>query len=175
MERPFRLHQRKVRAHRPVIGDYRSPSAMPRWRCIATWYARLRRRSSLQAISCQPISMRCCNGLSGAITCALHNVKFLQPSLPRTQAPPSSRLRMVPRCPFHIYTASPCDLASFPRKRASRRRAPWGLDACFRRHDVLLASDLRNRHLASPGYRTHLQLAFLTGKIDKNQPGHYTS
>ena len=24
---------------------------------------------------------------------------------------------------------------------------PWGLDACFRRHDVLLASDLRNRHL----------------------------
>ncbi len=25
---------------------------------------------------------------------------------------------------------------------------PWGLDACLRRHDVLLASDLRNRHLA---------------------------
>ena len=51
------------------------------------------------------------------------------------------------RCPFHIYTASPCDLASFPRKRESRGQEPWGLDACFRRHDVLLASDLRNRHL----------------------------
>ena len=33
------------------------------------------------------------------------------------------------RCPFHKYTASSCGLASFPRKRESRRRAPWGLDA----------------------------------------------
>ena len=40
-----------------------------------------------------------------------------------------------------------CALASFPQKRESRGREPWGLDACLRRHDVLLASDLRNRHL----------------------------
>jgi len=51
------------------------------------------------------------------------------------------------RCPFHKYTASACGLASFPRKRESRRRAPWGLDARLRGHDVLLAPDLRNRHL----------------------------
>src|SRR6266545_2771619 len=53
------------------------------------------------------------------------------------------------RCPFHKYTASSCGLVSFPRKRESRRRAPWGLDARLRGHDVLLASDLRNRHLAA--------------------------
>ncbi len=51
------------------------------------------------------------------------------------------------KCPFHNYTASTCGLASFPRKRESRRRGAWGLDACFRRHDILLASDLRNGHL----------------------------
>jgi hypothetical protein len=51
------------------------------------------------------------------------------------------------RCPFHKSTASACGLASFPRKRESRRRAPWGLDARLRGHDVLLAPDLRNRHL----------------------------
>jgi uncharacterized protein with GYD domain len=28
----------------------------------------------------------------------------------------------VARCPFHKYTASPCGLASFPRKRESRSR-----------------------------------------------------
>ena len=54
------------------------------------------------------------------------------------------------RCPFHKYTASPCDLASFPRKRESRGQELWGLDACVRRHDVQLASNLRNRHLV-PG------------------------
>src|SRR5207342_3772457 len=54
-----------------------------------------------------------------------------------------------PRCPFHKYTASACGLASFPQKRESRRRAPWGLDARLRGHDVLLAPDLRHRHLAS--------------------------
>jgi len=48
---------------------------------------------------------------------------------------------------FHKYTASSYGLGSFPRKRASRRRVPWGLDARLRGHDVLLASDLRNRHL----------------------------
>src|SRR5712692_8175425 len=53
------------------------------------------------------------------------------------------------RCPFHKYTASAYGLASFPRKRESRRRAPWGLDARLRGHDVLLAPDLRNRHLVS--------------------------
>src|SRR5438552_13516840 len=52
-------------------------------------------------------------------------------------------------CPFHKYTASACGLASFPRKRETRRRAPWGLDARLRGHDVLLAQDLRNGHLAS--------------------------
>jgi hypothetical protein len=45
------------------------------------------------------------------------------------------------------YTASACGLASFPRKWESRRRAPWGLDARLRGHDVLLAPDLRNGHL----------------------------
>jgi site-specific recombinase XerD len=54
---------------------------------------------------------------------------------------------LMARCPFHYYTASLCGLASCPRKRESRRRGAWGLDACFRRHDVLLASDLRNGHL----------------------------
>jgi hypothetical protein len=54
-----------------------------------------------------------------------------------------------PRCPFHKYTASSCGIVSFPRKRGSRRRGPWGLDARLRGHDVLLASDLRNRHLDS--------------------------
>jgi hypothetical protein len=54
------------------------------------------------------------------------------------------------RCPFHTYTASPCGLASFPRKRESRGQEPRGLDACVRRQDVLLASNLRNRHLARP-------------------------
>src|SRR2546426_12344994 len=52
------------------------------------------------------------------------------------------------RCPFHKYTASACGLASFPRKRESRGRAPWGLDARLRGHDILLAQDLRNGHLA---------------------------
>ena len=47
----------------------------------------------------------------------------------------------------HTYTASSCGLVSFPRKRESRRRALMGLDARLRGHDVLLASDLRNRHL----------------------------
>ena len=55
--------------------------------------------------------------------------------------------RQQPRCPFHKYTANACGLASCPRKRESRRRAPWGLDARFRGHDVLLAPDLRNGHL----------------------------
>ena len=54
------------------------------------------------------------------------------------------------RCPFHKYTASSCGLVSFLRKRESRRRTPWGLDARLRGHDVLLAPDLRNRHLGSP-------------------------
>jgi non-ribosomal peptide synthetase component F len=31
----------------------------------------------------------------------------------------------IARCPFHKYTASSCDLASFPRKRESRKCAPW--------------------------------------------------
>ena len=51
------------------------------------------------------------------------------------------------RCPWHTSTASTCHLASFPRQRESRGRAPWGLDAGVRRHDVRLASDSRNRHL----------------------------
>ena len=55
---------------------------------------------------------------------------------------------MTTSCPFHTYTASACGLASFPRKRESRRSAPWGLDARLRGHDVLLAPDLRNRPLA---------------------------
>src|SRR5713101_3626678 len=53
----------------------------------------------------------------------------------------------IARCPFHKYTTSAYGLASFPRKRESRSRAPWGLDARLRGHDVLLAPDLRNRHL----------------------------
>ena len=36
----------------------------------------------------------------------------------------------------------PDGLASFPRKRESRGRAPWGLDARLRGHDILLAQDL---------------------------------
>ena len=52
-----------------------------------------------------------------------------------------------PRCPFHKYTASVCGLASFPRKRESRGRTPWGLDARLRGHDILLVQDLRNGHL----------------------------
>ena len=36
--------------------------------------------------------------------------------------------------------ASSCGRASCPRKRASRGQAPWALDACVRRHDVLLVS-----------------------------------
>src|SRR4026209_2060497 len=32
-------------------------------------------------------------------------------------------LSVYTRCPFHTYTASSWDLVSFPRKRASRRRA----------------------------------------------------
>src|SRR2546426_10393929 len=51
------------------------------------------------------------------------------------------------RCPFHKYTASAGGLASFPRKRESRGRAPWGLDARLHGHDILLAQDLRNGHL----------------------------
>ena len=51
------------------------------------------------------------------------------------------------RCPFQKYTASACGLASFPRKRESRGRAPWGLDARLHGHDILLAQDLRNGHL----------------------------
>jgi hypothetical protein len=64
--------------------------------------------------------------------------------------------KRMTRCLFHKYTASSCGLASFPRKRESRRRAPWGLDARLRGHDVVLAPDLRNRHLAvvpSPAWR----------------------
>jgi hypothetical protein len=56
-----------------------------------------------------------------------------------------------PRCPFHKYTASSCGLVSFPRRRESRRPAPWGLDARLRGHDVLLVPDLRNRHLVFYG------------------------
>jgi hypothetical protein len=56
-------------------------------------------------------------------------------------------LGVLPRCPLHKYTASACGFASFPRKRESRRRVLWGLDARLRGHDVLLAPDLRNRHL----------------------------
>src|SRR6185503_11371198 len=52
------------------------------------------------------------------------------------------------RCPFHTYTASADGLASCPRKRESRRRGAWGLDARLRGHDVLLVPDLRNGHLA---------------------------
>jgi transposase len=52
------------------------------------------------------------------------------------------------RCPFRKYTASSCSLGSFPRKRESRRRTPWGLDARLRGHDVILVPDLRNRHRA---------------------------
>ncbi len=58
------------------------------------------------------------------------------------------RRGLITRCPFHTYTASVCGLASFPRKRESRGRAPWGLDARLRGHDILLAQDLRNGHLA---------------------------
>ena len=43
---------------------------------------------------------------------------------------------------LRTYTASTCILASFPRKRESRRRGAWELDARLRGHDVLLASDL---------------------------------
>src|SRR5712692_5017395 len=47
--------------------------------------------------------------------------------------------------------AAPWWVASFPRRRESRRRAPWGLDARLRGHDVLLVMtlvpDLRNGHL----------------------------
>ena len=51
------------------------------------------------------------------------------------------------KCPFHTYTASTYILASFPRKRESRRRRAGGLDARLRGHDVLLVPDLRNGHL----------------------------
>ena len=51
------------------------------------------------------------------------------------------------RCPFPQYTASPCGLASFPRKRESRRRGAWELDARLRGHPVLLVANLRNRHV----------------------------
>src|SRR5713101_7743502 len=65
--------------------------------------------------------------------------------------------QVMTRCPFHKYTASSCGLASFPRKRESRRQAPWGLDARLRGHDVLLAPDLRNRHLGRPQCHDALQ------------------
>jgi hypothetical protein len=58
-------------------------------------------------------------------------------------------LRRSTRCPFHKYSASSCSPVSFPRKRESRRRALWGLDAHLRGHDFILAPDLRNSHLVS--------------------------
>src|SRR5437879_13465860 len=54
----------------------------------------------------------------------------------------------APRCLFHKYTASAYGFASFPRKRESRGPPPQGLDARLRGHDVLLAPNLRNGHLA---------------------------
>ena len=47
----------------------------------------------------------------------------------------------------HFVNTLPVDatlwgVASFPRKRESRRRAPWGLDARVRGHDVLLTMAL---------------------------------
>src|SRR2546422_1541132 len=75
---------------------------------------------------------------------------------PTFESPPSLRPTVCSshdpsRCPFHKYTASACGLASFPRKRESRGRAPWGLDARLRGHDILLAQDLRNGHLDALG------------------------
>src|SRR6267142_3462097 len=74
---------------------------------------------------------------------------------PTFESPPSLRPTVCSshdpsRCPFHKYTASAGGLASFPRKRESRGRAPWGLDARLHGHDILLAQDLRNGHLESP-------------------------
>src|SRR6266478_9486480 len=71
---------------------------------------------------------------------------------PTFESPPSLRPTVCSshdpsRCPFHKYTASAGGLASFPRKRESRGRAPWGLDARLHGHDILLAQDLRNGHL----------------------------
>ena len=63
------------------------------------------------------------------------------------QLPMNTYPEQTPRCPLHTYTASSSSLASCPRTRESRRRAPWGLDARRRGHDVLLVQDLRNRHL----------------------------
>src|SRR2546422_10877539 len=73
---------------------------------------------------------------------------------PTFESPPSLRPTVCSshdpsRCPFHKYTASAGGLASFPRKRESRGRAPWGLDARLHGHDILLAQDLRNGHLGA--------------------------
>ena len=50
--------------------------------------------------------------------------------------------------------AAPWWVASCPRRRESSRRAPWGLDARLRGHDILLVMtlvpDLRNGHLGCP-------------------------
>ena len=51
------------------------------------------------------------------------------------------------RLDVHFVNTLPVDatlwgVASFPRKRESRRRAPWGLDARVRGHDVLLTMAL---------------------------------
>jgi hypothetical protein len=59
-----------------------------------------------------------------------------------------TRISAGARCLFHKYTASSDGLASFPRKRESRRRGAWGLDARLRGYEVLLVLDLRNGHLA---------------------------
>src|SRR2546422_7703379 len=94
---------------------------------------------------------------------------------PTFESPPSLRPTVCSshdpsRCPFHKYTASACGLASFPRKRESRGRAPWGLDARLRGHDILLAQDLRNGHLASfdDALWTEILGAIVTpeGKVD---------
>src|SRR5437867_6404871 len=52
------------------------------------------------------------------------------------------------RCPLHKYTASACGSRVIPAKAGIQEISPWGLDARLRGHDVLLAPDLRNRHLA---------------------------
>src|SRR5439155_26708354 len=100
------------------------------------------------AIFLMQIQKSCHSGLQIAMVVVLHNI-------PEVFFKGFWQLECYHRCPFHTYTASACGLVSFPRKRESRRRGPWGLDA--RRslpstpigggHDVLLSSDLRNIYL----------------------------
>ena len=89
-----------------------------------------------------------------------NEVRFGESHILRLRVSSISLIGSSHRYPLHIYTyihtlpvaEAPWWVVSFPRRRESRRRTPWGMAARLRGHDVLLVMtlvlDIRNGHLA---------------------------